>query len=342
MSKNRKITTEEMNYLNNMPPLHEKGTKEAKNYKYELMDAVKKVYGDSWYASPKSIKVIDQLCHKAVQQGFSFESPESISKKTGVSKRQVDNVIKFLIDNKLVFKKNKYNPIKKSKGELKRSSNGNGKAVYFFVMHPYFNQIMEYLNVDSELLYGYCTTNCTSDCIPENAEVPCESKVEEPENSSTYSLPTNLPILKDNMNNHLNADHEKVEPVTPKKKFFKYVPKMINEIYANTFDDSLVDLWRRVSVAFRNVKSSVLTKEDMLRGGRSVLQFLIQKLKEKNMSRDEMCAYVYSGAYEAFWSLNNSKIDQELAEEISEDRIDNRVVDHSKLPDYIRNLDAIW
>lgn len=318
MSKNRKITTEEFNYLENLEPYLVKRQRKAfKEFKYTLLRTVEGVFGDKWYnLKDKTRSAVDFICFLSVERGYFYASPYTIAEESGISKSTVYEALKQLRANGVLVKANR----------TSRKQNGLGTAIHFFTVHPYFDHIREFLNLDWK-------PNQKADWKAENAEIPCESKVEEPKNLPTYSLPSSLD-LKDNMNNHLNDDHETSEEAKSesKQKYFKYVPKSINLRFASIFKNNLVELWKRVSTAYRTAKSAVLDKNDMLQVGVSVLQFLMKKLKEKSMSLDEQCAYVFSGAREAFMNINDSKLDQGLFEDIEGEVRP----DFNNLPDYLR------
>jgi hypothetical protein len=315
MAKNRKITTLEFEYLLNLKEyVHESDEKAKKEVKYALLNAVKGVFGDSWYnLKDKTKQAIDYICFLSVERGFFYAKPETIANYASVSKSTIYEALKSLRENGILRKANR----------ASRKHNGLGTPIHFFTIHPYFNHICEYLNVD-------WNSERKADWKAENAEILCGSKAENNKNISTYNLPTYSPN-KDNVmyihsNVHSNNSEvselvDKGSELVDKKaseyvdnhiqnvehvkkcKIYKYVPRMINNLFAETLGEKLVTLWRKIAQAFRSIKSKLLTKKDMQEVGRSVLKFLIKSKNFLFMTLDEMCRYVYKGAVDAFYNL---------------------------------------
>lgn len=351
MAKTRKITATEFEYLVNLNTyVLETDTEAKKDIKYALLDTIKSVFGDSWYnLSDKTKQAIDFICFLSVERGFFYAKPETIANYAGVSKSTVYEALKVLRENGILAKANR----------TSRKHNGLGAAVHFFTSHPYFDHICEFLNVD-------WNTDRKSDRKAEMSQNACGSKDKDANSVSTYNLPASQP--KENSNNMYipyNVSSEEknndgfvdtsvdnnihtAEHVTNKCKFYKYVPKLINDLFANTFGDKLVALWRKIVQAFRSIKTNALTKDDMREVGRTVLRFLVKSKNFVSMTFDEMCAYVYKGALDAFYNrlaslflMDMEEIDGQMCyKTIDDDYVPTSSflvnIDRNKLPEWLR------
>jgi hypothetical protein len=182
-----------------------------------------------------------------------------------------------------------------------------GNAVYIFINHPNYESIKSLLNLNE-------IPNEIADEISEVVETPTESKVTSVFTLPTYYLSTSFILLNNMFNKHSNVAMEEVSKNTPDiisetskqsnvKKWIKYVPNMINEIYANTFGDDLLTLWRKITSASKSIDCSSLEKKDILNVARNVLQYLMNNDNFGKMSLDEMCAYVYKSMKDGLYSM---------------------------------------
>jgi predicted transcriptional regulator len=291
MAKNRKITSSEFAYLENLKPYTaENDYHDNKDMKYKLLDMVKVAFGDSWYNLKDATKqAIDYMCFLSAERGFFFASPEHIAKREKIGKSTVYNALKLLRDKGILFKANR----------TSKEHNGLGAPVHFFSVHPYFNHICEFLNVDWK-------AEKKADWKAEMSQNACGSKLEGEKIAPTYNIPNNLPLNHSN-NIHTNVQDDtnltdKVKSVV--KKVIKGVPKLVNSLFATTLGDNLLNLWKKIRQAFYVVnKNKMLNRDDLIKVGVSTLRFLVKNSNFGKMTLDEMCAYVYTGALNAFYNI---------------------------------------
>lgn len=296
-----KISIAKFNELMNISPIIGDDDKEAKKeLKFKLLDHVQEALADKWYNLKKATKeALQYACMRSTELGFFFCSPSHIAKKFGISVSALYTLLRELLDTNVMYKVNR----------TSTKHNGNGNAVYIFVNHPNFSTICDILNLNWK-------TNEKSDCKTESAEIPCDCKVDSDNSTPTLFLPTNLQNIKDNVkHSNVEDDTDKLlrrkieeaekrlaeqpyEPKTP--KFIKYVPKEINEKFGY-FGSLLVDLWRKIKLAERKVNNQFMTKEIKIELACEVIQNLRKNSRFKEMSVDEMCAYVYKAHLNAMF-----------------------------------------
>lgn len=305
MNKNIKISSKQFDLLKNIGSCIKKEGVNAKKLKYALLDSIEEAMGDTWYNLKKSTRdAIDYVCFLSVERGYFYASPKTIAERYGLSKSTVYEAIKTIRDAGLIFKVNR----------VSRKQNGLGSPVHIFVGHPNFNSILELLGIEWK-------ANQKADWKAENAENPTESSDTSDSETPTYNLPTSSNELNNMFNNQYN-----VTPVentlesqnndsgngkhADKKKWIKYVPNMINKIYANIFGDNLLVLWRKITSVAKTVHCSSFDKNDVLTLGRNVLQFLMNNDNFSRMSLDEMCAYVYKSMRDSIYNmLGNDRLE---------------------------------
>lgn len=266
--KTYKISTQNFEMLTKI-----ENVRKSRTVKNTLIDEVIECLGDTYYNLSEGVKkMLDELCFLSKEKGFAYASPTYFMDKYQISKTAVYDTIKRLRESGLALKANKSS----------RNHNGLGKWVIILTNHPNFNKICSILNIEWK-------AERKQDRKAEIIEIPCESKVEGQEIPSTYSLPENHLITENNVI-HINAKEQSGD--TKVVKFFKYVPKVINDMYAEVFGENLVNIWRKVKQAFRTVKHS-FGKAEVLEIGKTIIHNLFLCSKKKDMSADEMCAYVY-------------------------------------------------
>lgn len=273
--KNVKINTEMLNNLQNIEQI---AKKDAKTVKYELLDAYISVEGTKWHRMKESTRnAVDFLFFLGAESGYIYAKPSTIAQKHGIAQSTVYNVLKTL----------------KEAGQVvtvyreSRTQNGLGSPINIFVNHPNFNHICSVLDLEWK-------ANEKADKKAENSAKPCESKVTEDKNSPTYlSLPTSF-----NENNciHSNVrEAESIEKNSSSQKYIKYVPKIVNEQYANIFDEDLLHIWRKIKQSIKQVDHSLIDNDSVLEIGMTVIRSLYQSMKnqKREFTLDEMLAYVY-------------------------------------------------
>lgn len=303
-----KLSITEFNELNNIAPIVEcNSDKGKKEVKFKLLDGLQEGFSDKWYNLKKATKeALQYACMRSAEKGFFFFSPDHLNKKFKISITTVYNTFKELINAGKLLRINR----------MATSHNGKGNAIYIFTEHPNFPVICELLGLDWK-------ADCKADCKAENAENPCGSKVEDDNSAPTYSLPTILPKeLKDKENvKHYNVSddddsikllRDKIEKAEkelaekpyekPTVKWHKYVPKEINEKFGY-YGSILTDLWRKIKLAERKVNIARLRDIDKIEVAIRVLDNLKKHPRRKQMTLDEMCAYVYKGQLNGLFNL---------------------------------------
>ena len=266
--KTHKISTQNFMLLTEIENVQK--SKEVKN---TLINEVIERLGDTYYNLSEGVKkMLDELCFLSKEKGFAYASPTYFMERYQISKTAVYDTVKRLREVGLALKVNKSS----------RNHNGLGKWVIILTNHPNFNKICSILNIEWK-------AERKQDRKAEIVEIPCESKVEEEKTDSTYCLPEKH--LKEN-NNDIHINVSKQNENNKVVKFYKYVPKVINDMYAGVFKENLVDIWRKIKQAIKTINLS-FDKTEVLEIGKVIIRNLFLCVKKKNMSVDEMCAYVY-------------------------------------------------
>lgn len=290
MIKNRKISSKEFDYLTSLDPVLPKDDRKGyKSLKYALMDTVEGVFGDRWHNLKEGTRqAIEYICFLSLDRGFAFPSPEHLRKKFGIGVSTVYRNMEPLIESGVVIRRN----------FSSKKHNGCGNAIYIFTNHPMFEQISNYLCLDEK-------ANENANEKADEAEIPHESKEVGVLRAPTLPLPTHYQKQKHNNDIHINVLPDSRS--TEIKRIVKYVPKVINDLYANIFGESLRNIWVKIAQAFKTIKHSILGREDLYHFGKIIIQHLFSKRKEllrkgREMSLDDMCAYVYKTAIETFYN----------------------------------------
>lgn len=284
MPKNRKLTNEEVQTLLEIQD-YVQNKKDAKTVKYQLFDAIEEIMGEDWYSFKKETRnAIEFMCFLSVERGLFYAKPETIAKKHGIGKSTVYGALRVLQDKGVLVKLNR----------TSRTQNGLGSALYLVTLHPYFNVHANYLKLEKK-------ANWKANWKAENAENPCESKDEEVKKESTYSLPSfstkpkhmviqsTVYAVDENDCGYLSKDNK------DKPKWVKFVPKVLNSMFAGLYGEKLLAMWRKMTLAVKNVKlGRTLDKETIQTLGVTVLRSMMKKDKEVQLTEDEMCAYVYT------------------------------------------------
>lgn len=277
MSKNRKITSQEFEYLSSLEPYVAKN--DANNYKtlkYTLLDDIESVFGDKWFNLKDSTrKAIDYIVFLSLERGFVYASPDHIAKRYKIARSTVYEALKVLREEQIVYKANRSS----------RKQNGLGCSVHIFVNHPYFDHIRGYLNLE-------WNSQEKANQKAEESEIPCQISVESDSNPSTLSLPT---LNQQHIDLHLNVqDQSHVE----RKSIIKYVPKEINEIYAGIFNFRLRFIWQKITQAWKTIRHASLDRGYLIDTGKRIIKRIYQIWKEHihqnlEMTVDAMCAFAY-------------------------------------------------
>lgn len=283
MNKNRKLTTNEFNYLKSLVPyISRKTLKHFKAFKHMLMDEVQATFGDKWYnLSSNTREAIENICFLSVDRGFFYKTPKTIASDFSIGLSTVYKALKELRDVGLLFKANQ------SSGK----QNGLGSAVHFFSVHPYFNDIVAFLGVDWK-------AEEKAQEKPEIAEIPYVASDSGDFDGSTYSLPVS--DLKD-LDLHTNV------PDTSDHKIIKYVPREINSLYAGIFDFRLRSVWQKITQAWKSIKHASLNRAYLLEVGSQIIKRIYQIWKDhmhnkREMTVDEMCAYAYKATRDTIYT----------------------------------------
>jgi hypothetical protein len=277
MSKNRKISTEEFNFLCGLAPFVPET--DQKSFKHALLRRVERVFGDKWHnLSEKTRQAIDYICFLAIDRGFIYASPDHIAQKHGIGKSTVYDALKVLREEGILYKANR----------CSRKQNGLGCPIHFFTIHPYFERICQVLKLDwkTERNAGRKAE------VGQNASETRDSGVLE---VATYSEPTH------DQEGQTNDTQSNVT------RIIKYVPKSINQLYAHIFGERLRHVWVKIKQAWKSIKQSMLTEDDLFSIARNVIQNLLRRWKDRmkrgeDMSVDEMCAFAYKSARESFYN----------------------------------------
>lgn len=251
------------------------------------MDSIEGVFGDKWFNLKESTRqAIDYICFLSIERGFVWASPDHIATKHGIGKSTVYDALKVLREEDILFKANR----------CSKKQNGLGCSMHFFTIHPYFDHIKGFLNID-------WNPKQKADRKAEIPEIPHHTGDLGDSQTPTLSLPSHDIKDIDLQSNVLPIGQSKLSTTT----IIKYVPKFLNEVYANVFGFRLRFIWQKITQAYKSIKQSVLNKEDLNTIGRSVVQRLLQVWKDHNrdnkeMTVDEMCAFVYTSARESFYN----------------------------------------
>ncbi|WRU97809.1 hypothetical protein RYX51_22680 (plasmid) [Priestia filamentosa] len=279
-----------------------KTSNEQKQMKYKLLSIAESAFGDSYARlKPETRNAIDMICFLATEKGFVYAKDSYFAEKHAVSARTIRRVIKTLEDAGRIVKTHRSSS----------KHNGRGAAVYFFVDHPSFTHWQQYFGFDVQ-----------ADVQAENAEIPCESKVEEVKKVSTYSLPNNY------IKNHFMY---KTIP------FIKGVPKLINQTFKDLFKESLKDLYLRVRMASQKVCQSVsmtLSKKDIHSIAYESIHILFTYTKTRSMSFEEQCKLVYRIALNKFNELVQPEDKKNEEESVLVQP--RRIVRREMLPDWFQ------
>lgn len=294
-----KLTQNQLNYLTNIPSyVTKRQRKEFNQIKNHLLDEIKKTFGCSWFRMKEGTqKAFDFVCFLSVEKGYFYASASKTADKHGISEKTMYRLLKTLIDEGILTKKN----FESSK------HNGLGNAVYFFKQHPYFKKYVQILDFNTDENYNESDN--------EKAEVtvkPCPASDLSDNAPVTYSLPNNSP-------KEFKDLHPNVSPV----KFTQFVPKVINHMFHNKLGSKLRTVWIKVNQAFRFIKHPMLTKDSLYIIAKRLCFQLIKNNKRLSvMDDDQLAAYSYKSALNMFYetisheflteiTLNSSEIDLE-------------------------------
>ncbi|WRU97768.1 HTH domain-containing protein (plasmid) [Priestia filamentosa] len=274
---------------------------QQKQIKYKLLEIVESVFGDTFARLKLETRdAIDMICFLATDKGFVYAKDTYFAEKHNVSTRTIRRVMKALEEAGKIVKAHRSSS----------KHNGRGAAVYFFVNHPYFEHWQQYFDFDVQ-----------TDVQAENAEIPCESKNEEPKKVSTYYLP----------NNYIK-DHFMYKTIP----FIKGVPKLINQTFKDIFKDSLRELYLRIRLASKKVcqtLSITLSKSDIHSIAYESIQILFTYIKTRSMSFEEQCKLVYSIALNKFNDLVQTEAPNSNLDLVAPPR---KIVRKEMLPDWFQ------
>ncbi|MCY9757779.1 hypothetical protein M5X00_26475 [Paenibacillus alvei] len=285
MSKNRKISSLEFDYLANMKPYIPETDKDSyKALKYTMLNSIEAVFGDKWFNLKEATRqAIDYICFLSIERGFVYASPDHIATRFGIGKSTVYEALKLLREEDILFKANR----------CSRKQNGLGCAVHFFTIHPYFAHINGYLNLDWK-------AKEKADWKANIPEIPCETSVPSDLETPTLSLPSYDLKEKDL--------HTNVPSSSSNTSIVKYVPKEINELYAKLFDFRLRFIWVKITQAWKTIKNDTLDREFQIEIGTKIIKRIYQIWKEKthnnsDMTIDEMCAFAYKATRDMVYGI---------------------------------------
>jgi DNA-binding transcriptional ArsR family regulator len=303
MSKIRKLTSQEFDYLTKLEPYKPNNDQnDYKRLKYTLIDSIEGAIGEKWFNLHDSTKqAIDYICFLSIQCGFMWASVDHIATKHGISASTLYVHLKTLQDSGVLYKANRSS----------KKQNGLEDGVYFFTMHPYFEHVCSFLNLDWK-------PQQKAEWKAESVIIPCPTREVSVNLASTYSLPSHDIKDIDTQSTVLPNGQAKFS-----KTIIKYVPKEINTLYANIFDFRLRFIWQKITQAYKTIKQVILNREDLIIIGKSIIKRIYQKWKEhshsnRDMSVDDMCAYAYTSARESFYNAL-AEVYMEKFEEVHED-----------------------
>lgn len=316
MTKNRKLTNDEVRYILGVES-YVASKSEAKEMKFHLLDTVKSIVGEDWYTfSEKTRNAIEYVCFLSAERGHFYARPDSIAAKYKIGKSTVYGALKVLRDLGILEKVNR----------TSREQNGLGSAVHLFTIHPFFPHFVEYLKLEKK-------ANWKTDWKAEDSENPCGSKSPEEKTAPTYSLPTfsNKRIYKvihTNVSTAVNTRESEVTPLSKEieneksegiRKWFKFVPKTVNSLFAETFGEELVTLWRKIKLAVKNVKQGDMLETGYVNKlGVTVLRNLVKHEDFNAMVADEWNAYVYKSMKQSVLTAVGQLFSDEMVFEGSE------------------------
>lgn len=332
MTKNRKISSLEFDYLANMKPYVAPNDENGKkSLKYVLIDAVERAFGDMWFnLNEKTRQAVDYICFLSVEHGFFYASPEHIATRSSIGKSTIYKALKMMRESNVLVKVNRSS----------RKQNGLGCPVHFFTEHPYFQHYNTYLDLKWK-------PEEKANEKAENAEIPCGSKDEDSEKFSTLLLSS--PYQEQKIDIQPNVGTESYIhnlDISDKKKtpIIKYVPKEINSLYARTFGFRLRMVWVKITQAFNSIKQSILNRHDLITHGANIIKrlFIVWKdhmRKNSDMTVDEMCAFAYKSARETFFNVlgelhmeNMPKEERSIAKSHSKRTVANKTHQKPKEP----------
>ncbi|MGG4105173.1 hypothetical protein AAXB25_14750 [Paenibacillus lautus] len=283
MAKNRKISTQEFDYLAHMEPYMPNTDKNGyKTLKYTLLETIEGVFGDKWFNLKESTRqAIDYICFLSIERGFLYASPDHIAQKHGIARSTVYDALKLLRDEGLLYKANRSS----------KRQNGLGCAVHFFTIHPYFDHINVYLNLGWK-------AHEKADRKSEIAETPSVTRADSVSETPTLSLPS-LDLEKRDL--HINV------PQPAENQIVKYVPKEINALYAGTFNFRLRFIWQKITQAWKTIRHASLDRSYLLEVGTRIIKRIYQIWKDKQhrsseMTVDEMCAFAYKATRDSIYN----------------------------------------
>ncbi|MCM3789735.1 helix-turn-helix domain-containing protein [Domibacillus indicus] len=232
------ISVSEFKEMNDYVPFA-KTHQEQQDMKLTLLKTVEAIYGDRYYRLKEGTrKAIDMMCWFAAEKGFFFASDDYLAARYGVTDKTVRNISKKLRDHGVI------------QTIYRRSSTQNGLSapIHLFTAHPYFDHWKQVLQL----------SDFQADFQAENAEIPCESKAEQPKKVSTKYLSFNKNLLK-----ILRKENRLGYTFTPKN-----VPQTFIKAVKPFFDEAedIYHLWGKAILAYKkfNLSQVLESYEEMV------------------------------------------------------------------------------
>ncbi|CAM4415709.1 hypothetical protein BAMA_04950 [Bacillus manliponensis] len=280
--------------------------KQLTKLKNELYDRIKVYYGDRWYLFKKEVQAaLQDLCFKSQERGVCYYQPDKLATKYGIGVRTIRRRLAELISANIILV------------AYCRNTKGNSrkKSIYFFTTHPYFPHWKEAFGLE---LNQIASTNGKNDDKKENHEKPDGSKGYSTPNTYTYILPKYI------------FNHS----MSYKNKFYRYVPKLINQMYSSIFEDKLIEFWKRVLISCNKASienGNTITKKQRITIARESLQMLHRYISYKHnmletLSFEDECKILYTIAYKKAVKCTELEVQkkskhQETTKEISNEKV---------------------
>lgn len=287
MTKSVILSSQQFRDLQEIKPyFNEK--KQLTKLKNELYERIKVYYGDRWFLFKKEVQAaLQDLCFKSQERGVCYYQPDKLATKYGIGVRTIRRRLAELISANILLV------------AYCRNTKGNSrkKIIYFFTTHPYFPHWKEVFGLE---LNQIAPANGKNDDKKENQINPYSSKDYNTSNTHTYILPKHI------------FNHS----MSYKNKFYRYVPKLINQMYSSIFEDKLIEFWKRVLISCNKASSengNTISKNQRITIARESLQTLHRYISYKHnmletLSFEDECKILYTIAYKKALKCTELKV----------------------------------
>lgn len=253
-----------------------KGSAARNHLKMELLNSVISAIGEKWIRMKKETRsALEYLCFLSIERGFVYAGSEHVSKRYNIDSSTVRRYLSYL---------EKEGCIKR----LWRSSskhNGRGKAVIFFIEHPYFKK---YWN---EMFFSF--NNAQPNTQAENSRNSSNNNENDREKVSTINKPNISNNLLNKRYNDIELDASFTNTRVP-KEFVEYVKQF--------YDSAKIieELWKCVYLQTKQL--IYYTNSDRLNLGIRAFKQLVRSIKYKKKIKS---------LYGYFWGILDNLLDEE-------------------------------